>query len=305
MRIAANLNVLDEVEFIETCIQHLRSIGVDLIVLTDIGSIDGTADRLEKFAGDPDIRIIRIDREEDPWGFPARMYKKTIAEFEVDRVLFLDADEFWIPKSGNIKATSSLAEADALTVRRLNVPLVKDRPLLPADLSPAGYGDLYVVANPMKNAVRWFKVEPDLAWIMTEVVPKMIINARTVEGVGTGTHKVVEKEGSTTTVVRPDDLIIAHVPFSTADRFARKLDNIERSLTVFGHRLVGSEAWHWRRWLELAKEGRVEEEFQRQVMGQEQFDAAISEGIIQSVQALFHASVPPTYGTTWYSERTS
>ena len=120
MRIAANLNVLDEVEFIETCIQHLRSIGVDLIVLTDIGSIDGTADRLEKFAGDPDIRIIRIDREEDPWGFPARMYQKTIAEFEVDRVLFLDADEFWIPKSGNIKATSSLAEADALTVRRLN-----------------------------------------------------------------------------------------------------------------------------------------------------------------------------------------
>ena len=298
MRIAANLNVLDEVEFIETCIQHLRSIGVDLIVLTDIGSIDGTADRLEKFAGDPDIRIIRIDREEDPWGFPARMYKKTIAEFEVDRVLFLDADEFWIPKSGNIKAISSLAEADALTVRRLNVPLVKDRPPLPADLSPAGYGDLYVVANPMKNAVRRFKVEPDLAWIMTEVVPKMIINPRTVEGVVTGTHKVVEKEGSTTTVVRPDDLIIAHVPFSTADRFARKLDNIERSLTVFGHRLVGSEAWHWRRWLELAKEGRIEEEFQRQVMTQEQFDAAISEGIIQSVQALFHAAVPPTYGAT-------
>ena len=50
------------------------------------------------------------------------MYQKTIAEFEVDRVLFLDADEFWIPKSGNIKATSSLAEADALTVRRL-IPL--------------------------------------------------------------------------------------------------------------------------------------------------------------------------------------
>ena len=46
----------------ETCIQHLRSIGVNLIVLTDIGSIDGNADRLEKFAGDPDIRIIRIDR---------------------------------------------------------------------------------------------------------------------------------------------------------------------------------------------------------------------------------------------------
>ena len=70
MRIAANLNLLDEVEFAEICIQHLRAIGVDVIVLTDIGSIDGTADCLEKFAGDPDIRMIRMRRNEDPWGIP-------------------------------------------------------------------------------------------------------------------------------------------------------------------------------------------------------------------------------------------
>ena len=42
MKIAANLSVLDEVGLIAKCINHLRSIGVDLIVVTDAGSTDGT-----------------------------------------------------------------------------------------------------------------------------------------------------------------------------------------------------------------------------------------------------------------------
>jgi hypothetical protein len=45
-------------------------------------------------------------------------------------------------------------------------------------------------------------------------------------------HRTVEKGGVKPTVIRPDDLIIAHVPFSTYNRFVRKMGNIERSLTV-------------------------------------------------------------------------
>ena len=218
------------------------------------------------------------------------MYRATIAEFDVDRVLFLDADEFWLPKSGNIKSTASLACSDALSVRRFNVPLVEGRPLLPRDLSPNSYSDLYLIADPVKNAARMFQTNPSLSWIMTEVGPKTIINPRTVEGVGMGTHGIVEKEGMKSTVVVPDDLVIAHVPFSTYDRFSRKIANIERSLSVFGHQLIGSQAWHWRRWLQLAKEGKAEQEFQRQVLMERDFCAAQSEGKIQSVRALFDAA---------------
>ena len=141
-------------------------------------------------------------------------------------------------------------------VSRLNVPLVEGRPILPGDLSPAGYSDLYVVASPVKSAQKKFQSDPDLAWITTEVGPKTVINPRTVTGVGIGTHQIVAKDGIAPKIVRPDNVIIAHVPFSTADRFTRKLDNIARSLNVFGHRLVGTEAWHWRRWLQIAQGGR-------------------------------------------------
>lgn len=59
------------------------------------------------------------------WGYLARMYKRTIAEFAVDSELFPDAHEFWLSKSPNIKAVVSLGQAHALSVRRLNVPLVE------------------------------------------------------------------------------------------------------------------------------------------------------------------------------------
>jgi hypothetical protein len=77
-------------------------------------------------------------RDEDRWGYPARMDRRTIAEFAVDRVLFQDAHGFWLPKSANIKAVASLGQAQALSVRRLNVPLVEGRHLLPADLISDG-----------------------------------------------------------------------------------------------------------------------------------------------------------------------
>lgn len=292
MRIAANLNVLDEAELIEPCIHHLRAIGVDLIVLTDLGSVDGTAERLDIFAQAADVCQIRLGRNEDPWGFPSRMYERTIAEFEVDRVLFLDADEFWLPRSGNLKDTFSIARSDALSVRRLNVPLTEEAPFLGFEFSPANYDNLFVIAQPLPDAERRFQNDPKLAWIMTEVGPKTIIRPETARAVGMGTHKVVEKGKVNPAVVWADDLLIAHFPFSTADRFSRKLENIQRSMMFFEHRLVGSQAWHWRRWLRLAQEGGTAEEFRRQVMSEERFRAFLSDGVIQSVETVFQSMRP-------------
>ena len=138
-------------EIIDAWLPNLRAIGVVLIVVTDLGAVDGTADSL---ASDPDICLIRLRRDQDPWGFPARSYLKTISEFAVDRVLFLDADEFWLPQSGNLKTTVSLATADALSVRRLNMPLVAGRPLPPAALSPAGDAHRCLVRNGRTQAGR-------------------------------------------------------------------------------------------------------------------------------------------------------
>jgi hypothetical protein len=284
MKIAANLGVLDEVELIAPCVDHLRSIGVDVIVVTDLGSTDGTADVLHALSADPDIRLIQLARGDDPWGFPERMYEWTISELSVDRVLLLDADEFWLPKSGHLKGTAGLAEADVLTVRRFNVPPVEGRSPLPAIISPDTYDDLYLVVNPVDDAPVRLRSDPSLAWVMTRVVPKVIANPRAVRGLAMGGHEVMPREGIRLRQGEPDDLVIAHVPFSTADRFLRKTKNIEKSFAHFGHRLIAGEAWHWRRWLELVQSGKVNDEFQRQILTREQFEDALLDGTIQSAR---------------------
>lgn len=283
MRIAANLGVCDEVELIAPCIRHLRSIGVDFIFVTDIGSLDGTAEILREFAKDSDISLTLLSREDDPWGFPERMYQKTIANGTFDRVLFLDPDEFWLPKSGSLKSISAL-DADVVRVSSFNVPLVEGRELLPGSISPRDYPDIHFVVQPVENAQASITADPNLPYSMVRVPPKIIVNPDKVMGAAMGCHRVVEKPGMRAVTKVADDMVIAHLPFSTAARFQRKVDNIRRSFAHFGHRLVGTQAWHWRRWLELADQGKGEEEFRRQILTQKQFDELSSAGIVQSVQ---------------------
>jgi hypothetical protein len=291
MRIAANLGVLDEVDLIGPCIDHLRSIGVDLIVVTDIGSTDGTRDVLYRLSGSSDVCLIELGPDEDPWGFPERMYERTVSEFAVDRILTLDADEFWLPRTGNIQDAAGLLGTDVLTVRRFNVPPVAGRRLLPAVLSPATYGQVSLVVNPVEKAWLKFAEDPNLAWIMTQVASKVMVNPRAIQVPAMGGHGVVPREDVVATTAVCEDVVIAHAPFSTYPRFLRKIQNVGRSLERFGDRLVPGQGWHWRRWLDLARAGQAEEEFHRQILSEEQFQAALAHGTIRSAREWL-SSVP-------------
>jgi hypothetical protein len=283
MKIAANLGVLDEEDLIGPCIEHLRAIGVDLIVVTDIGSTDGTRDVLRGLAG-PDLRLTELGPDDDPWGFPQRMYERTVAEFAVDRVLSLDADEFWLPRTGSIRDATGLFGADVLTVPRFNVPPVVGRPLLPAVLSPTTLGDVSLVVKPIEQP--WVKIpeNPRLAWVMSRVLPKVVVNPRAIQAFAVGGHASVPRPGVTATTVACEDVLIAHAPFSTYPRFLRKLQNIGRSLERFGPRLPQDQAWHWRRWVELERTGQAEVEFHRQFLTEEQFQGALADGTIVSAR---------------------
>jgi hypothetical protein len=282
VRIAANLGVLDEVELIGRCIEHLRRIGVELIVVTDLGSIDGTREILSAYARESDVVLIQLERDQDPWGFPNRMYQMTIADFDVDLVLFIDPDEFWLPASGSLQATSGLDLIDCLQVDRFNVPVVEGRPVLPADLSPAHYDEIFLYTKPILDPRSSLERDPDLAWIRVWMPPKVFANPRAVHAVSMGAHRPLAGNGRNPRVEVPSDIVIAHVPLSTPERFTRKLANIERSMTQFGQRLKPDQAWHWRRWSALLSEGRAEQEFERQVLSGAAFDVAVSEGQIES-----------------------
>lgn len=287
MRICANLGVRDEVELIGPAIEHLLAIGVDQIVVTDLFSEDGTAERLGDYEGAPNIRLIRL-RPDDPqlFDFAQRMLDFTLTELQPDWVLFLDADEFWIPRTGRIKDTAALRDADVLQVPRFNVPVSIDGVHRPPVLEPSRWGELALITAPARNPRRHLAQNPDAPWILGRIQPKTLARASNLGAVAMGGHSV---ESGSAGIRTPADLLIAHLPITTPARFARKVDNIRQTFERFGERFVGEQAWHWRRWLQCARDGKLDEEFQRQIFSREQMQALRKQGRIRTAAQYFAA----------------
>jgi hypothetical protein len=56
------------------------------------------------------------------------------------------------------------------------------------------------------------------------------------------------------------DLVTIHLLFTTQMRFARKIDNIRRALGDHAADDDDEVAWHWRRWVAMAQQGRINED---------------------------------------------
>jgi len=94
------LGVKDEIDLVEKTIAHLRAIGVDLIIAVDSYSTDGTADVLEAYRSDDFWFIQMSDLEPDgPDKAWLRKNLELVQKADADWVIFLDADEYWIPAS--------------------------------------------------------------------------------------------------------------------------------------------------------------------------------------------------------------
>lgn len=58
-KIAAYVGIFDEAELIRSVIDHLRSIGIDLIIAFDSYSTDGTAEILKSYRSD-NLQVFKI-----------------------------------------------------------------------------------------------------------------------------------------------------------------------------------------------------------------------------------------------------
>jgi glycosyltransferase involved in cell wall biosynthesis len=288
MKIVALLGVKDEVELIGASINHLRSIGVDLIIAYDDGSTDGTLEVLEALKTKDDLWVVHVDRVE-PWSqaitetYRLEWARKTNADW----FLFLDADEFWIPATGSLR-DCSLEKADILTVDRFNVPLTQRGPLVPGEFSPAHYKDLFLCVETIPDFHLYIEQHPGAPWILGQpIVPKVLARANVIDTVSAGGHFVESVGDSPVRRTRPSDLVIAHVPFTTFERFERKVINIGEVIRVSPDFFNGYVAWHWKRWSSMLETGHLREEFNRQVLDEHLFASLLESGVIRTAAAIF------------------
>jgi Glycosyl transferase family 2 len=111
MKLVLTLMVRDEADVIAAMIEHHLAQGVDLILATDNGSIDGTREILAEYR-DRGVLDLRDDPEhlKQQHRVVTEMARRAYTEHGADWVINADADEFWMPKDRSRTLRDVLAE---------------------------------------------------------------------------------------------------------------------------------------------------------------------------------------------------
>ena len=104
MKLVMTLLVRDEEDIVADNLDFHLAQGVDEVIVTDNGSVDGTLEILRAYEARSLVRII-VERTDDysQGRWVTRMARIAATEHEADWVINNDADEFWWPREGMLK----------------------------------------------------------------------------------------------------------------------------------------------------------------------------------------------------------
>src|SRR5580765_8041230 len=105
MAIVMTLCVKDEEDILDAQLAFHLNAGVDLVIVTDTGSTDGTLEILERYRA-AGVLELRHDHARPLRQGPVRtaMARLAAAEHGAEWVFSSDADEFWWPRGGDLRA---------------------------------------------------------------------------------------------------------------------------------------------------------------------------------------------------------
>jgi len=284
--IAAVVGVRDEIELIELCIRHLYASGIESVVVVDNNSSDGTEIVLDRLAATGKIRLLRAggDRLPDAQYF-MRGIELARSAFSPEWILIQDADEFWIHASGNLEELVRGANADVLLVDRFNACL-SDRLAGELDKSQGPeLRELDIFVQSLRLSRNLMDTQPDIRWISGKPGEKVIARAAAIAGVSAGGHGVIGVNGNQLTPSRVSSAVIVHVPFSTEERFRRKIENVKDVMSAYPELFSGEAGWHWRRWVDILAADALHAEFSRQFLSSADIEELRHAGIVSQAGA--------------------
>lgn len=221
--IAMTMMVRDEADIVGAMIQHHLDQGIDLFLVTDNASVDGTTEILESFA-----KRGLIELSHDPRHLKQQHEVVTAMSREAARrgatwVLNADADEFWGSASGALSIRDELAAIDP-AICAFPVPVV-DMTGPPARSGTGLQRLVYRDERPdslMQSLGIHAHATPDVAFVPHEDVV-----------VAQGNHFVnVEPTG---TLPPGRGLLVRHFPWRSWDQFHRKVLNAGRGYEANPH----------------------------------------------------------------------
>ncbi|RAZ31628.1 glycosyltransferase family 2 protein [Microbacterium sp. SMR1] len=213
------LMVRDEVDIIAPMIEYHLSAGVDVLIITDNGSIDGTREVLAEY--EEDTRIVVIDHPDHDKNQSARvteMARRAYSEFSADWVINADADEFFVPVDRSLDLRTLFSRMPS-SLGSVVVPVI-DMTGAPAR-SGAGLARL---------TLRDERPEDDLYWqagLHAHATPDAVHVGAPDVTVSQGNHFVsIPSRGELPPGLELESL---HFPWRSYDQFSKKVINAGRA----------------------------------------------------------------------------
>lgn len=249
MKLVMTMLVRDEIDIIEHNLSHHFRQGVDHAIVVDNGSVDGTRELLAKREQSGKVTVVdepEQDYQQGVWMTRAALMARD--EFGADWVLNNDADEFWVPREGNLKTVITNARADVLHCPRTNLIFPWDS----SDDAPWIERCIFSVRTPIKIPRLSDAINDALPcpYFYLDLPSKVLTHTNGLIAISQGNHtalydrQIQEDKG---------EVDILHFPVRSKAQFLSKIRN--GGMAYARNSVLGKGAgWHVRRQLQLIEE---------------------------------------------------
>ncbi len=276
-KLVMTLLVRDEEDIIRYNIDFHLCRGVDFIIATNNGSTDSTRNILREYEERGVLYLIDEKTQnynQAQWN--NHMTKIARDRYAADIIFHCDADEFWYPRSGNLKDEISNRPEDILNVDVVHI-LLEDKggaEAFPEDTR-------FAVVNPIV-AKNYIEETKDVNFFYFKYPSKVIFKPiKKILLVDQGNHTVTNKD-DTITEGKSQDVVIYHYPVRSKAQFFQKVI-LGGSAYQTNTTLSKDAGFQTRRWYASYNNGLLDEEYKKLILPEGDVNNFLREGFIEEI----------------------
>jgi glycosyltransferase involved in cell wall biosynthesis len=265
----------DQADILADYVEWHLDLGVDLVIVQDGGSRDGSQEILDRLAKRRPVRWFVLP-ERNMLKYDSGLTLATMArdKHDAEWIILCDVDEFLSPEGRDLRTMLDDAKTKNLTV--LNVPcfnMIGPRPRFGRRATQAL--TLRIDRPAVATDAQYVEGDLPVPYIFIKLPPKTIVRASAMVGYGPGMHSATNSWGHQGEV---PGLRFLHYPIRGFDKLREKVRNTATWLEDNPH-LEPWWGWHWRRWIRLDRDNRLREEYESQFVWGARARALIRDGV--------------------------